>query len=108
MYTYKAKVVRVLDGDSVSALIDLGFRISFEIRVRLSGIDTPEIRGVERPQGLISKKRLEELVLDKEVILKTQKDKQEKFGRWLGELYIPNQQISVNELLIQEGLAKPY
>jgi micrococcal nuclease len=108
MYTYKAKIISVYDGDTVTAIVDLGFKISFKIKIRLAGIDTPEIRGEERPQGLISKQRLEELILNKEVILHTQKDKQEKFGRWLGEIYIPNSQISVNEQLLDEGLAQPY
>lgn len=108
MYTYKATITDVYDGDTVTALIDLGFRISFEIKIRLSGIDTPELRGADRPQGLISRDRLKELILNKEVVLKTEKDRQEKFGRWLGEIFLPNSTISVNQQLIDEGLAVVY
>jgi micrococcal nuclease len=108
MYIYKAKIISVYDGDTVTALVDLGFRINFEMKIRLTGINAPELRGIEKPQGLISRDRLRELILNKEVILHTQKDKQEKFGRWLGEIYIPNSQISVNEQLLNEGLAQPY
>lgn len=108
MYTYKAKITEVYDGDTVTALVDLGFRISFEIKIRLLGIDTPEIRGTERPEGLIARDRLRELVLGKEVILKTERDRQEKFGRWLGELFFPDDDQSVNQKLLQEGLAKRY
>jgi micrococcal nuclease len=108
MYTYKATIVDVYDGDTVTAVVDLGFRINFTIKIRLAGIDTPEIRGTERHQGLISKQRLEELILNKEVILHTQKDRQEKFGRWLGVIYLPNSNVSINEQLLKEGLADPY
>jgi micrococcal nuclease len=108
MYTYKATIVDVYDGDTVTAVVDLGFRINFTIKIRLAGINTPEIRGVERPQGLISKQRLEELILNKKVILHTQKDRQEKFGRWLGVIYLLNSNVSINEQLLKENLADPY
>jgi micrococcal nuclease len=108
MYTYRAKITDVYDGDSVTALVDLGFRIQFEIKVRLSGIYTPEIRGEERLEGLISKKRVVDLILQKDVILKTQRDKTEKYGRWLGEIFLPGEEISINQLLLNEGLAKPF
>lgn len=108
MYTYKAKITEVYDGDTVTALVDLGFRISFEIKIRLLGIDTPELRGDERPQGLAARDRLRELVLGKEVILKTERDRQEKFGRWLGELFFPDDDQSVNQKLLQEGFGKKY
>lgn len=108
MYTYSAKIIGVYDGDTVTAIVDLGFHIKKEIKIRLAGIDTPELRGAERPEGLVSKQRLSELILDKEVTLKTYKDKQEKYGRWLGDIYISNSEVSVNQILINEGLAIPY
>lgn len=108
MYTYRARIIDVYDGDTVTASVDLGFHISIQIKIRLKGINTPEIRGEERNVGLLSKVRLEELILNKEVTVKTQKDKQEKYGRWLGEIYLPNSEISVNQILVNEGFAKPY
>jgi micrococcal nuclease len=108
MYIYSAKIISVYDGDTVTADVDLGFHVRKEIKVRLAGIDTPEIRGEERPKGLISKSRLSELILNKEVVIKTYKDKQEKYGRWLGDIFIPESEISVNDMLINEGLADPY
>lgn len=108
MYTYKATIIGVYDGDTVTAIADLGFHVNKEIKIRLAGIDTPEIRGAERPDGLVSKKRMEDLVLNKEVIIKTYKDKQEKYGRWLADIFIPESDISVNQMLINEGLAIPY
>jgi micrococcal nuclease len=105
MYTYKAKVVKVYDGDTITVNIDLGFGIEMqEQKVRLLNINTPEIRGEEREQGLISRDRLKERILDKEVILKTYKDKKGKYGRWLAEVFIEEENL--NEWLINEGLAK--
>jgi micrococcal nuclease len=108
MYTYKARIIDVYDGDTVTAIVDLGFRISFEIKIRLKGINTPEVRGEERNAGLLSKQRVEELILNKEVILFTDRDKKEKYGRWLGTIFLPDAIESVNDLLIKEGLAVPY
>lgn len=108
MYEYKAIVTSVYDGDTLTALVDLGFHTKLTIKVRLYGIDTPELRGDNREEGLTSKKRLEELVLNKEVILKTYKDKQEKFGRWLADVFVEENTKSINDILIEEGLAKKY
>ena len=112
MYVYKAKIVKVYDGDTVTAVVDLGFGITNTIKIRLYGIDTPEIRGDERPDGLVSRDRLRELILDKEVIIKTIKDRTGKYGRYLAEIYqwdgTQQNRISVNEMLITEGLAEKY
>ena len=67
MYVYKAKLDRVVDGDTVDANIDLGFDISINKRIRLAGIDTPETRTrnkEEKVKGLASKSRLIELLKD--------------------------------------------
>jgi micrococcal nuclease len=58
MYEYKALIISVYDGDTVTALVDLGFFVKKEAKLRLYGIDTPEIRGEEREKGLISKLKL--------------------------------------------------
>ena len=108
MYTYTARIISVYDGDTVTAMVDLGFHVQKEIKVRLSGIDTPEVRGEERRQGLLAKTRLIELVLDKEVIIQTFKDKQEKYGRWLGLIFVPGNPKAVNHILIEEGFAVEY
>ena len=104
MYEYKAKVVKVYDGDTITALIDLGFGVTFKEKIRLYGINTPEIRGKERPDGLISRDRLRERILDKDVIIKTLKDKKGKYGRYIAEIYLEEENI--NEWLVSEGLAE--
>lgn len=108
MYEYKAKIKDVHDGDTVTAVVDLGFRTQIEIKIRFYGINAPELKGDTKNKAILSKNRVIELILNKEVIIKTRKDKQEKYGRWLGEIYIPNTTISVNQILLNEGLAIPY
>jgi len=120
MYEYKAKVIKVIDGDTVDVDIDLGFGIWMrDERVRLMGIDTPESRTrdkVEKKFGLASKARLKEL-LSKEIVLKTQvskdgEDMKGKFGRILGDFdvyYAPQDRwMPVTEIMILEGHAVSY
>lgn len=107
MYEYKALIISVYDGDTVTAVIDLGFSIAFKTKLRLLGIDTPEIRGSERPEGLISKARVVELIQDKHVTIVTEKDKTGKYGRYLADIYTEDG-THINALLLEEGLAEIY
>jgi micrococcal nuclease len=120
MYEYKAKLLKVVDGDTVDVDIDLGFGVCLRNeRVRIMGIDTPESRTrnkIEKLFGIAAKKRLKEL-LTKDVILKTFKardgeDAKGKFGRILGDfnVYYPEQDrwCMVTEIMIEEGHAVKY
>lgn len=107
-YKYKAKVVSIYDGDTITVDIDLGFDVILKNRkIRLYGIDTPEIRGEERPDGLVSRDYLRDLIGDQEIVLETIKDKTGKYGRYLGIVHydMGEELINVNELLVAEGLA---
>ena len=112
MYTYKIKkIVRVIDGDTVDVLIDLGFDLTKLERVRLAGIDTPESRTkdlAEKHMGYEAKAYLTELLdAADDLIVKTEKDG--KFGRMLGWFYNNKfSQYSINEQLIDEGYAWKY
>jgi micrococcal nuclease len=107
LYHYKAHVVSIYDGDTITADIDLGFGVILrKQKIRLAYIDTPEIRGEERDKGLLARDYLRDLILDKEITLKTLKDKSGKYGRWLGIIYYD--QTNVNDLLIAEGHAVLY
>ncbi len=108
MYTYKATIIDVYDGDTATAVVDLGMRISTTIRIRFNGINTPEVRGDGKKAGIAARDRVRELILGKDVIIKTYRDKQEKYGRWLADVYLPNEETSINQLLISEGLAVAY
>tara|TARA_R110000772_G_C13275824_1_gene436652 strand:- start:844 stop:1188 length:345 start_codon:yes stop_codon:yes gene_type:complete len=109
MYNYNAKVISVYDGDTIRANIDLGFGIHTHGNngkgeaLRLWGINTPEVRGEERPQGLISRDRLRELILDKNIVVTTIKDSKGKYGRYLAIIYLDG--VNINEQLVAEGLA---
>ena len=73
MYNYKAKIIGVYDGDTVTSLVDLGFLHFQKMKLRLYGIDTPELRGQEREQGLIVRGILREMILGKDVEIQSYK-----------------------------------
>lgn len=119
MYTYYVHSLdRVVDGDTIDVVIDLGFDLFKKARVRLAGIDTPEKRTrniKEKELGLHASTWLEDQLLDittyGRLIIKTEKDKQSgKYGRMLGWLWSEEEQndVSINEQMINEGYAWPY
>jgi micrococcal nuclease len=114
MYEYYVrKVENVVDGDTIDVLIDLGFDILFQSRVRLAGIDTPESRTKdlkEKALGLESKEYLKKHLKDaKSVVIKTEKmDSSEKYGRILGWVYINGDTESLNDKMINDGYAWGY
>ena len=107
MYNYKAKIIDVYDGDTVTAMVDLGFLHFQEMKLRLYGIDTPELRGEEREQGIIVRDILREMVLGKEVTIRSYKDKQCKYGRYLANIILEDG-LEVNQWLVDNGHAKEY
>lgn len=108
-YEYNAKLIRVIDGDTVDALVDLGFDVWLHKRIRLYGINAPESRTKnlqEKRLGLASKGRLEEIMAEcgGEFILESRGVG--KYGRCLGVLLIG--EININQQLIFEGYAEEY
>jgi micrococcal nuclease len=114
MYEYYVrKVENVVDGDTIDVLIDLGFDILFQSRVRLAGIDTPESRTkdlAEKALGLEAKEYLKKYFKDaKSVVIKTEKmDSSEKYGRILGWVYVNGDTVSLNDKMINDGYAWGY
>ena len=109
MYEYKCEVKRIVDGDTVDVIIDLGFSILYSTRVRLYGIDTPESRTRdkdEKVRGLLSKDYLKEWLDQGGVIIRTYRDKKGKFGRVLGEMVVGGRNI--NLLMVDENYAVKY
>lgn len=103
-YTYRAKVVKVYDGDTVTVDIDFGMdQWKHNEKIRLYGLDTPEVRGVEKPEGLKVRDWLRSQILGKDVIIKTIKDKKGKYGRYLGIVYLGARCIN-DELLQKPGV----
>ena len=109
IYEYNASLLRVVDGDTVDALIDLGFSVWVKKRIRLYKIDAPETRTrdlEEKEQGFITKERLTELLSTNDGKFTLISHGVGKYGRCLGTIIINN--VDINELLITEGLAKEY
>tara|TARA_Y100000004_G_C8876852_1_gene395826 strand:- start:285 stop:659 length:375 start_codon:yes stop_codon:yes gene_type:complete len=119
MYTYKCKCLRVVDGDTIDAEIDLGFKVYIRERIRFYGINTPESRTrdlEEKARGLEAKQFLKDTLAKNKnkFILESMVDKKGKFGRILGTIYVENQEdgvtekINVNQHLIDNGHAVEY
>ena len=112
-FWYTAKVLGVVDGDTVDLLVDVGFDIHFQIRVRLHGVNTPESRTtnkLEKAAGLKAKEFVKHWVEENPVVfINTIADKKEKFGRILAKIYSDEKLSScLNEELITRGFAKAY
>jgi micrococcal nuclease len=109
MYNYKAKIVRVVDGDTVDAIIDLGFKVQIKERLRLYGINTPETRTrdkEEKKRGLAAKAFVEKRILNREVFVDVSQG-EGKFGRYLAIIYY-NGTTNLNKELVEKGYAKSY
>lgn len=111
-YLYKIQVSRVVDGDTIDAIIDLGFDTHIHKRIRLHGIDTPETRTrdkEEKKRGLAAKKRLQEIIDQQDGTLYLKSVDRGKYGRCVGILFEPDFDFdSVNDILLKEGHAVPY
>ena len=114
MYEYRVKqVLKVVDGDTIDVVIDLGFDISFTSRVRLAGIDTPESRTTDAREKILGvevkeylKKALEGAT---DIVIRTEKaDSSEKYGRILGWLFVNKETGSLNMELVNKGYAWSY
>ena len=111
MYEYACKVKRVVDGDTVDVILDLGFDVSYSCRVRLYGIDTPESRTRdkdEKARGKMAGAFLEEAIEDGEkVVIQTKlKDSKGKYGRGLGDVVVDD--VNINQLMVKCHLAVAY
>ena len=117
MYNYKINLLRVVDGDTIDAEIDLGFDIKVKKRIRFMGINTPESRTrnlEEKARGLAAKDRVKQLLEGcQNINLKSHGVG--KFGRCLGEIFLDRVDgsekltlVSLNELLISENHAVEY
>jgi micrococcal nuclease len=116
-YIYRAKLDRVIDGDTVDALIDVGFDIWFKKRIRFMGLDTWESRTrdlEEKKLGKLAKERTRQLLEDvssKSGYFRLKSHGLGKYGRVLGELFIMDKdgkQWNINKTLIAEGHAYIY
>ena len=109
MFEYNAEVLRVVDGDTLDARIDLGFDVHVNKRIRLMGIDTWESRTrdkAEKAKGLAAKARLKELLKVDKNKFKLISHGTGKFGRVLGDIEISVGNVC--DILVEEGHAYSY
>ncbi len=104
MYNYRLSDIRVIDGDTVEATLDLGLYITTRQHLRLANINTPELRGEERDAGLAARDALINLIDERSPIL-AKTAKAGKFGRWIAHLYGCNGEY-LNKLLVDLGHAE--
>ena len=111
------EIVKVVDGDTIDVLIDLGFDLYKKERVRIAGVDTPEKRTRDLEEKALGvdatywmKKHLEDTIAgDEELTIRTElKGGTGKYGRLLGWLYVGDATVSLNEQMITEGYAWAY
>tara|TARA_B100000900_G_scaffold415140_1_gene443961 strand:- start:493 stop:930 length:438 start_codon:yes stop_codon:yes gene_type:complete len=111
-FAYRVKSIKkIIDGDTFDCILDLGFDVLLEARVRMAGIDTPESRTrdlTEKKFGLASKEYLVEKINNAEdIIVRTELDNEKgKFGRILGTVYLDG--VNVNQKMIDEHYAVGY
>ena len=109
MYTYKIKLDRVVDGDTIDAYIDLGFDVSVKKRIRFMGINTPESRTrdlEEKARGLAAKQFVKDTLAKHDNMFILNSHGVGKYGRCLGEIVL--NKVNLNDLLITEGHAVKY
>ena len=110
MHEYQANLIKIVDGDTLDADIDLGFSVWVRKRVRLVNIDTWESRTrdkEEKKRGLAAKARLKELIKENKNQFILISHGLSKFGRVLGEILLDDDR-NVNDILIEEGHAYEY
>ena len=110
MYEYKCEVTRVVDGDTIDVILDLGFNVLHKARVRLFGIDTPESRTRdkdEKVRGKMAAKFLQNAIDSGDVVIRTElKDSRGKFGRVLGTVVV--NEVDINQAMCNAYLAVSY
>jgi len=103
-FVYNAFVSDIYDGDTITVTIDCGFGLRMEKqKIRLYEINTPEVRGEEKEEGKKVRDILREKILEKNIVLKTIKDRKGKYGRYLGIVFFEG--VNINEWLVENGHA---
>lgn len=110
-YQYKATVLSVYDGDTFTLDVDLGMKTHLIEKIRLARVNTPEVRGSEKEWGKEVRDHVKELILGKDIIIHTQKDKEGKYGRYIAEVFFQKNEgkwINLNDYLLKQEMARSY
>ncbi len=111
MYKYKAKVERVIDGDTLEVTIDLGFKITTVQKLRLAGINTPETYNVKKDseeyqKGMFAKNYVEKRIAENNNLILIETEKvPEKYGRYVTKVWLEDVEKTLNDELVEKGLA---
>ncbi len=112
MYNYKAKIARIVDGDTMDIVVDLGFKITTNQRIRLKGINTPETYKVKKDsdeykRGMAAKDFVIQRFTDNnyEAVIDTDKDTG-KYGRYIAVVWLADNKTSLNDELVEKGYAE--
>lgn len=104
-YEYRCSLVKVTDADTMVVTIDLGFRLTATMPIRLVGLNAPELK---TPEGKAARVwAIDWFAAHPDLVIVTQKDP-EKYGRWLGTISPVPDGLSLNAELIDKDLAKPW
>lgn len=114
-FVYEAKVLSVHDGDTISVEIELGFQVKFTDKIRFYGINAPELKIRDgnnklqiNPTGMKTLAVVDDFIKAGDiVVIETIKDKKEKYGRYLANIYVTkdDEQIFLNKYLLDNNLA---
>ena len=107
-YVYAARCVQVIDGDTLDLDIDLGFFVTLRQRVRLRGIDTPELRGKDKDRAVAARTEVTIWTDGVELLIRTEPDEADKYGRLLAEIWVDGLATSLSDHLVERGLARRY
>jgi len=107
-YVYAARCVQVIDGDTLDLDIDLGMYFRATKRVRLKGIDTPELRGPMRELAKKAQDLVKFYTENVQLLIRTELDKDDKYGRLLVDIWVDNLNVSLSDHLVECGMARRY
>jgi micrococcal nuclease len=107
-YVYAARCVQVIDGDTLDLDIDLGMYFRVTKRVRLKGIDTPELRGPMRELAKKAHDLVKFYTENVQLLIRTELDKDDKYGRLLVDIWVDNLNVSLSDHLVECGMARRY
>lgn len=118
LFNYRARCLRVIDGDTVDLQVDLGFHMTASLRFRLLGVDAPELHAKdlpERERAVAAKQYLVTSLLPTPFVgdsaswpLLVHTEKADSFGRWLADVWIAESGVSVGGELMKLGHAAEY
>lgn len=111
LYTFKIRVIRVIDGDTLEGEIELGFGVFMRKKVRIENINTPELRGKDHQQAVQATHSLQQLLNGRQTFITSNEPRYDQYGRVLAHVLVMGQNgrlVDAGDFLIQEGLARPW